>query len=152
MSGCERRAWMRLGLAALAGGVLCGLPASAVAADVVRINATLMRASNDAGAKGGKKQGLPGVLNFNSNQTVGSGSATIAVPGSASISLGQGHSLAVSLSPLSGNRVQASINWRGPAGSMQNTTVRLTRGGPSVFLGGGPKQDGGTMIVSVSAR
>ncbi|MCE9613454.1 MAG: hypothetical protein K8T26_04210 [Lentisphaerae bacterium] len=149
MPGCERRVW--LGLMAVVALGLWGQPAAVEAAGTVQINATLIRASNDAG-KGGAKPRLPGILNnFKSYQNYGGGSASASIPGRASIGLGHGNSLVITVSPSSGNQVEAGINWRGPSGPVLNTVVRLTRGGPPVYLGGA-QQDGGTMIISVSAR
>ncbi|MDA0578174.1 MAG: hypothetical protein O3B24_08750 [Verrucomicrobia bacterium] len=154
MHRCKQHAWRRVWAVALSTLGLCGA-LSTTQADEVQISATLIRASNDAAPGDGRLKGIESKLRstfgFKSYQHYGGGSAKAAVPSSASVSLGHGNSLTLKLSPAEGNRVEAAINWRGPSGTVLSPTVVLTRGGPPVILGGA-QQDGGTMIISVSAR
>lgn len=143
----------RRGLLAMA-AVLALLGASAGAnAEQVTINAQLIHASNNPGPSdglGGIEGKLRGVFNFKCYKRYGGGSTSAALPSNASIGLGHGNRLALALAPAGGNKVQAGIQWNGPSGQMLNTTVVMTRGVP-VILGGG-QQDGGTLIIAITAK
>jgi hypothetical protein len=131
---------------------LWGATASAHA-EQVTINAQLIHASNSPGPSDGLgsiEGKLRGVFNFKSYKRYGGGSTSAALPSNASIGLGHGNQLALTLAPAGGKKVQAGIQWNGPSGQMLNTTVVMTRGVP-VILGGG-QQDGGTLIIAITAK
>lgn len=128
--------------------------ASAMAGDAVRVEATLIRASNADAPKDARlnrfEPNLRRIFRFKSYQHYGGGEASASAPSTAAINLGHGNRVKVTIQSAEGNRVEAGINWQGPAGTVLNTSVGMSRGVP-VILGGG-QQDGGTMIIAITAR
>jgi hypothetical protein len=91
------------------------------------------------------------ILRFESFRHLGEGRATLAFPGEASLSLGQGHSLALeSENAKGGLRVQ--VSWTEGGRSLMRTGLVLRPGVPAV-LGGPPQgKDGEVLAVIVIAE
>ena len=154
MRGCEWRPWRAAAVLILLGAAVLS-PARA-ADNAVTISATLIHASNAPGQQTdarlrGYEDKLRRMFRFQSYKHYGGGSTTAKVPSETRIGMGHGNTLAVKLIAASGNGVETRLDWSGPSGQIQNTTTILTRGGPPILLGGAP-QDGGTVLVAVSAR
>ncbi len=131
-----------------------GAMVSTAAAQQARIEARLIHATNTARpadpSLAALEPKLRNIFKFQSYQSVGSGAVTANLPSTPNLGLGRGNRLELALAPGGGNKVQAGIKWFGPSGKVIETTMVMTRGVP-VILGGG-QQDGGTMIIAVTAR
>ncbi len=86
------------------------------------------------------------ILRFESFRHLGEGRAQLALPGEASLALGQGHALAlVSENPKNGLRVQ--VAWTDDGRSLMRTGLVLRPGVPAVL--GGPTQGNDGEVLAV---
>lgn len=149
----SERTWLRLWPMLAAIAVLALVPASARAQQVT-IRATLIRASDAPGETDERlksfEPNLRRIFGFQSYELYGDGSAAGDGSATVGIDLGHGNSLDIHLAPADEGKVEAGINWQGPGGPVLNTTVVMSRGVP-IILGGG-QQDGGTLIIAVTAE
>ncbi len=76
------------------------------------------------------------ILRFESYHYVGGDSASLAVPASGSLSLGDGHELQVTTEHADGRAVQVKVRWSARGRTLMSTGLTLRAGVPAVL--GGP--------------
>jgi len=94
------------------------------------------------------RQNLP--RRFNSVRHAGEGRAQIDVPGEGSISLGQGHSLAIEVLEANGNHIRMRVTWRRGGRVMTNTVINQQPRIPFFHLGSATNDQGevyGILVV-----
>lgn len=125
----------------------------ASAADSSTINARgiLVAASNDKRDSDPRlaeyEPTLRRVLRFESYRYLGSGGTRASAPGDARFSLGQGHSIELSVESVNGDRIRARVRWLDGDRTLMNTVLVLRRGVPAVL--GGPARAGGNDVLAV---
>lgn len=111
-----------------------------------RVRALLVIASKEKGAVDPRlsayEPNLRQILSFESYRLAGEGSVTLASPGEGSLSLGQGHSLALENQKADRGGVRLQVNWQANGRSFMNTALVLRPGVP-VILGGPSRGKGG---------
>ena len=70
--------------------------------------------------------------------------------GETTIDLGKGHSLEVKLRKDKGDKVKAEVRWVRDGKAVVSTSVTMAHNQPVVL--GGVKSDGGTLIVTLTAK
>ena len=127
--------------------------ATGLAADSASINARgiLVAASNEQRESDPRlaeyEPTLRRVLRFESYRYLGSGGARASAPGDARFSLGQGHSIELSVESVNGDRIRARVRWLDGDRTLMNTVLVLRRGVPAVL--GGPARAGGNDVLAV---
>ena len=123
-------------------------PAIAAAADV---RAILVLASNQKGASDPRlaayEPTLRRILRFESYKLAGEGSAGIAAPGKAAVTLGGGHTLELEAEKSDGKGVRLKVNWLTGGRSLMKTGLVLRPGVPAVL--GGPESGKGGEVWAV---
>lgn len=129
-----------------------GLLASAGAASLEGI---LISASNEPGQTDRRLSAyeptLKRILRFESYQYVGGDRASLEVPATGNLSLGDGHELEVTTEPSDGKAVHVKVRWTAGGRTLMNTGLVLRPGVPAV-LGGPSTGKGGTYAVILIGR
>ncbi len=125
-----------------------------VAEEQVSVRATLILGSN-AGTGVDRslakyERNLTRVLRFDSFKQVGSGSARIAAPGSATIGLSNGHTVQVNLKDAGEGKLRISQKWSKSGRILVNTTTLTARNRPLVQVG--PAEGDGKLILLLVAN
>lgn len=122
-------------LAALAGFTL-----AARAEDRASLQGILISASNEPGQTDRRlapyEPTLRRILRFESYRFLGDDSATLNVPASGGLSLGDGHELAIATESNDGKSVHVKVRWTAGGRTLMNTGLVLRPGVPAVL--GGP--------------
>src|SRR5262245_61745696 len=99
----------------LAFALLCGLRAAARAADHASIQGILISASNEAGQTDRRlapyEATLRRILRFESFKFLGDDNIGVDVPASTSLSIGNGHELAVTTESFDGKSLHVKVRW-----------------------------------------
>ena len=110
------------------------------AADRASVQGILIIASNDPGKTDRRLSSyeptLRRILRFESYQFVGDDNASLAIPASGSLSLGNGHDLAITTESSEGKAVHLKVRWTSGGRTLMNTGLVLRPGIPAVL--GGP--------------
>lgn len=118
---------------------VCGLVASVRGADV-SVQGILLTASNEPGRSDGRlaqyEPTLRKILRFQSYHFVGEDGATLDIPASTSLSLGDGHTLELTTERADGRTVHLKARWTAGGRTLMNTGLVLRPGVPAVL--GGP--------------
>jgi len=85
------------------------------------------------------------VLRFESYRQVGAGAGRATEGGTATVALGGGHRLEISVESLKGDQIRASVRWLDGGRPLMNTILVLKRGVPAVL--GGPERNGEVLAV-----
>lgn len=125
------------------------------AADTVNIQATLILGTNDGqGVDSALRQyetNLKRALSsFDTFKRQGSGSASIAVPGSSKISIGAGQSVAVDVKPAGDGKYRIAANWAKGSQTYIDLEVVASKGRPTVLVG--PNSGSGKLILLLIAN
>ena len=127
-----------LSLALLA--MLASLAPIARAADSAGLQGMLITASNERGETDRRlapfEPTLRRILRFESYRFVGEDSASLAIPGKGSLSLGQGHELEIETERSDGAALHVKVRWISRGRTLMNTGLVLRPGVPAVL--GGP--------------
>lgn len=119
---------------------LAGIFSAAHAADRARIQGILISASNEKGATDRRlaayEPTLKRILRFESYRFLGDDSASLAVPESGQLSLGDGHQLEVVTEQSDGKGIHVRVRWTQGGRTLMNTGLVLRAGVPAVL--GGP--------------
>mgnify|MGYP001250035187 CR=1 FL=1 len=130
------------------------LGAVSAAAEVVDLDAMLILASNDPAPLDRRLERvefqLRPLFRFEYYRHMGGSSASVNLPGTTSIALGDGHHLEVRATARDGKKVRAEVRWFRGDQPLLSTGVNLQPGKP-VILGGVP-HDKGKLIVTLTAR
>lgn len=123
-------------------------------AETSNLEALLIRASNDSAPLDYHLDAvvpkLRKVFQFQSYELLGNGSGAVNVPGETTIDLSKGHSLDVKLRKDKGDKVKAEVRWMHDGKAVVSTSVAMAHNQPVVL--GGVKSDGGTLIVTLTAK
>lgn len=118
---------------------LAGLGAIA-RADSANIRGILIAASNESGETDRRlapyEPTLRRILRFESYRFLGDDSATLNVPAQGSLSLGDGHEIALSTEKSDGKSIHVKVRWSAGGRTLMNTGLVLRPGVPAVL--GGP--------------
>ncbi len=110
------------------------------AADQARIQGILISASNDHGETDRRLSAyeptLKRILRFESYRFLGDDSASLAVPASGQLSLGDGHQLEITTESSDGKNIHVRVRWTQGGRTLMNTGLVLRAGVPAVL--GGP--------------
>jgi hypothetical protein len=121
-------------LAALVGFAL------AARAESASVQGILIAASNEPGQTDRRlapyEPNLRRILRFESYRFLGDDRATLDVPSSGSLSLGDGHELTVSTESSDGKSIHVKVRWTGGGRTLMNTGLVLRPGVPAIL--GGP--------------
>ncbi len=119
---------------------LTGLASFARAAERSSVQGILISASNERGATDRRlvpyEPTLRRILRFESYRFLGEDSANLTGAGPAQLSLGSGHSLAVTTERVEGGSIHVRVRWSGGGRTLMNTGLVLRAGVPAVL--GGP--------------
>ncbi len=146
---CSSRYRLLSSLLLLAG--ILGFLTSAHAAERASIHGILVVASNEKNNSDGRlaqyEPTLKRILRFESYRQVGEGSATLAVPASGSLSLGEGHSLELETEGSDGKSVRVKVRWLDGGRKLMDTGLTLRPGVPAVL--GGPSRGKGEVYAVI---
>lgn len=143
-------------LAALALAALFFTPI-AQAADNVKVNAVLIAGSNDGGGVDSSlrqyesklKANIPKVDTF---KRLGGGRADISLPGSKTMNLGSGQTVAVDVKPTSNGKLQITIEWKRGSQRLLKTIVESSKNNPNPTVLGAPGPGDGKYILLLFAN
>ena len=120
--------------------VLGGLARCARAADRASLQGILISASNESGQTDRRlaayEPTLRKILRFESYRFLGDDSASLDVPAFGSLSLGDGHELAVTTESSDGKSIHVKVRWTAGGRTLMSTGLTLRPGVPAVL--GGP--------------
>jgi hypothetical protein len=120
--------------------VLLGGLAPAVRAESAAVQGILLTASNESGQTDRRlapyEATLRRILRFETFHQVGEDRATLDVPASGSLSLGDGHELQLETERGDGKAVHLKVRWTAGGRTLMNTGLTLRPGVPAVL--GGP--------------
>lgn len=129
---------------------------AAVAAESASVRAMLVIASNEKGGSDSRLSAyvptLRRLLRFESYRLAGSGSANLAMPGKASVNLGQDHSLELEADKSDGKSVRVRVRWEGGGRTLMNTGLALQPGVPAVLGGPSTGREGEVWAVILVAN
>lgn len=133
--------------------VVCAA-ASETLADSVTVGATVILASNDDGQVDSRLNAIASklkkVFGFKSYKYFGGGRATIRLPGTGTVSLGDGGRLSAKAEPAKGGKIRLGLQWdRGGATQIRTTVAK--RRGETIILGGA-SHGGGKLIIHIVLR
>lgn len=135
---------------------LAGLFCAAHAADRARIQGILISASNDQGKTDQRLSAyeptLKRILRFESYRFLGDDSASLAVPASGQLSIGDGHQLAVTTENADGKGIHVRVRWTQGGRTLMNTGLVLRPGVPAVLGGPSTGKKGEVYAVIVVGR
>jgi hypothetical protein len=133
---------------------LASLAATACAAEA-SVQGILITASNQPGETDRRlasyEPTLRRILRFESYHYIGEDSGRLEVPGSGTLSLGDGHELEVTTEKADGKSVHVKVRWIAGGRSLMNTGLALRAGVPAV-LGGPAKANGEVYAVILIGR
>ena len=134
--------------------LLLGLVAGLLAvprAQAASLEGILIAASNEPGKTDRRlaeyEPTLRRILRFESYQYVGGGRTSLAVPGSGSLAIGDGHDLEIETEHADGKTLQLKVRWTGNGRTLMNTGLTLRPGVPAVL--GGPATRGGEVYAVI---
>ncbi|HEY8993307.1 MAG TPA: hypothetical protein VIM71_01365 [Lacunisphaera sp.] len=117
-----------------------GLALVAQAADRVSLQGILISASNEPGQTDRRlasyEPTLRRILRFESYRFLGDDNASLGVPASGSLALGNGHELEITTESSEGQSIHAKVRWTAGGRTLMNTGLVLRSGVPAVL--GGP--------------
>lgn len=120
--------------------VLGGLALAARAADRASLQGILISASNESGQTDRRlaayEPTLRKILRFESYKHLGADSASLDVPATGTLSLGNGHELVVTTESSDGKSIHVKVRWNAGGRTLMNTGLTLRPGVPAVL--GGP--------------
>lgn len=120
--------------------VLCGLVLSVRAAGHTTIQGILISASNEPGGSDRRlaeyEPTLRKILRFASYRHLGSDRASLDIPASSNLSVGDGHELEVATESSDSNSIHVKVRWTAGGRTLMNTGLVLRPGVPAVL--GGP--------------
>lgn len=123
-------------LLALLGGLALAVPA----ADRASLQGILLSASNETGQTDRRLSAyeptLRKILRFESYRFLGDDRASLDIPASGSLSLGDGHELVVTTESSDGKSIHVKVRWTAGGRTLMNTGLTLRPGVPAVL--GGP--------------
>lgn len=135
---------------------LAGLFSTAHAADRARIQGILISASNDQGKTDQRlaayEPTLKRILRFESYRFLGDDSASLAVPESGQLSIGDGHQLEVVTESADGKGIHVRVRWTQGGRTLMNTGLVLRAGVPAVLGGPSTGKKGEVYAVIVVGR
>ncbi len=135
----------------LVGAVLLSAPPAAVA-QPMEIEAMLILASNDPAPLDRRLERVDYVLRpllrFETYRLIGQGTVMVNTPGTASIALGDGHSVNLRTGRTRGSHVE--VSWMRGENRLLGTSVSLQRGKPTIL--GGVPHEGGRLIVTLMVK
>jgi len=144
---------MKLKLMFFALAVLA-VTSAGIAADSISARGILVAASNEKRESDSRlapyEPTLRRVLRFESYRQLGAGSARVEAPGDATMSLGQGHRLELSVESMKGDQIRARVRWLDGDRTLMNTVLVLHRGVPAV-LGGPPRGNDVLAVILVAS-
>ena len=120
--------------------LLAGLFSAAPAAEHARIQGILISASNDHGRTDPRlaayEPTLRSILRFESYRYLGGDTASLGVPASGQLSLGEGHQLEVTTESADARVIHVRVRWLQDGRMLMKTGMALNIGVPAVI--GGP--------------
>lgn len=120
--------------------VLCGLVLSVRATGHTTIQGILISASNEPGESDRRlaeyEPTLRKILRFVSYRHLGSDRASLDIPASSNLSVGDGHELEVATESSDSNSIHVKVRWTAGGRTLMNTGLVLRPGVPAVL--GGP--------------
>jgi hypothetical protein len=120
--------------------VLVGLALPARAADRASLQGILISASNESGQTDRRlaqyEPTLRRILRFESYRFLGDDRASLEVPASGTLTLGDGHQIEVTTESSDGKAIHVKVRWTGGGRTLMNTGLVLRPGVPAVL--GGP--------------
>lgn len=130
------------------------LGAATAAAEVVDLDAMMILASDEPAPLDRRLERveyqLRPLFRFQYYRHLGGSSASVNLPGTATIALGDGYHLEVRAAGRDGKKVRAEVRWFRGDQPLLSTGVNLNPGKP-VILGGVP-HDKGKLIVTLTVR
>jgi hypothetical protein len=139
--------------AALAAFALWGAAAWGAEHGPVTVRAVLIRASNEPAAQDARLENveykLRRIFGFEYYRFMGESSAALPAGGEATLDLGGGHRLRISMGDADGS-VRAVVRWYRGDDLVLNTTVRAQRKTPVIL--GGASEGNGTLIITLTAE
>lgn len=119
---------------------LAGVLPALRAADRAAIQGILISASNEAGQTDARlaqyEPTLRKILRFESYRFLGEDRASLGVPETGSLSVGDGHTLEVTTERVDGGAIHLKVRWTAGGRTLMNTGLTLRAGVPAVL--GGP--------------
>ncbi len=119
---------------------VCGLTLAVRAAERTSLQGILISASNEPGQTDRRlapyEPTLRKILRFESYRFLGDDSATVNVPASGTLSIGDGHDLEVTTESADGKSIHVKVRWTAGGRTLMNTGLVLRPGVPAVL--GGP--------------
>ena len=119
---------------------VAGLFSATHAAESARIQGILISASNDKGETDRRLSAyeptLKRILRFESYHFIGEDSASLSVPESGHLSIGEEHQLEVTAESADGKGIHVRVRWTQGGRTLMNTGLSLRPGVPAVL--GGP--------------
>ncbi len=135
---------------------LVGLLSTTHAADHARIQGILISASNDPGKTDQRlaayEPTLKRLLRFESYRFLGDDNASIAVPASGQLSIGDGHQLDVTTESADSSGIHVRVRWTQGGRTLMNTGLVLRPGVPAVLGGPSTGKKGEVYAVIVIGR
>jgi hypothetical protein len=132
-----------------------GLFATAPRAQAASVKGILITASNASGKTDGRlasyEPTLRRILRFESYHYVGEDTATLEVPESATLSVGDGHQVEVTPEHADGKSLQVKVRWISGGRALMSTGLTLRPGVPAV-LGGPSTREGEVYAVILIGR
>lgn len=120
--------------------VLAGLALPARAAERASLQGILISASNESGQTDRRlapyEPTLRRILRFESYRFLGDDRASLDVPASGTLTLGDGHQIEVTTESSDGKAIHVKVRWTGGGRTLMNTGLVLRPGVPAVL--GGP--------------
>jgi hypothetical protein len=120
--------------------VLGGLTLTAAAAERASLQGILISASNEAGQTDRRlaqyESNLRRILRFESFRFLGDARTSLTVPASGTLSLGDGHQLAITTEPSNDSAIHVKVRWTTGGRTVLNLGLVLNPGVPAIL--GGP--------------
>lgn len=133
--------------------LLCCFAVAALAENLVSLEATLIQASDRQSAQDARldfiEYQLRRMFRFEYYRYLGSARASVGLPGTVLLELGNEHRIRAVLTDGGRGRVRASVQWLRGDDVLLNTTVLMNRAAP-VVLGGVGHEDGTAIVVLVA--
>src|SRR6476659_5924599 len=115
--------------------VVLAVPLASARAAGASVQGILITASNEPGKTDARlaeyEPTLRRILRFQSYHYVGEDSASLAVPATGKLSLGEGHQLEITTEHADGKSVQVKVRWTSGGRSLMNTGLTLRSGVPA---------------------
>lgn len=133
---------------------LLSLSATSATAQQTYVDATLIFASSQGEgidpALRSYERNLKRLFKYSSYQLQGKSRTRLSIPGTASMSLGNGHRVELEAQESSGSKIRLNVKWLNARRMLFNTTFNKNKGDP-ILLGGpsAPSQNGNLILVIV---